>query len=156
LPDSARVWVYQASKPFSKEQHQILSTALSTFLQQWTAHGKSLSAGFDLLYDHFIAIGLDESQSGASGCSIDALFRAIQREGATTGIDFFNRELTAFKINDKVSLVPKQQLKEKLNELGPGAVVFNNLISTKEEFKNSWLVPAASTWLKRYIAPISV
>jgi hypothetical protein len=151
LPSTSRVWIYQADKTINKNQQQILSVALNSFLEQWTAHGNSLKAGFNLPHDHFLVIGLDESQSGASGCSIDSLFRVMQKAGADVGINFLNRELTAFKVNDQVELVPRHQLKDKLREFGAEVLVFNNLVTTKEELDNQWLLPAASTWLKRYI-----
>lgn len=156
LPDTARVWIYQADKPFTKSEREIISTNLSSFLQQWTAHGATLQAGFTLSFDHFIVIGLNENNVNASGCSIDGLFRNLQGISQQTGIDFLNRELVAFKVSEGVSLVKRTQVKDALAVLGADALTFNNLVSTKQEWQKAWVVPANTTWLKRYIAPISV
>lgn len=156
LPETARVWIYQGSRPFNKSEQEILSKGLSSFLQQWTAHGSALHASFDLLYNQFIVIGLDESTTDASGCSIDSLVRNLQVVASTINIDFFNRELIAFLQNESVILVERKALKDFLSKNGGSVLTFNNLVSTVKAFRTEWLVPAETTWLKRYIAPVSV
>ena len=156
LPETARVWIYQGNRPFNKSEQEILSKGLSSFLQQWTAHGSALNASFDLLYNQFIVIGLDESATDASGCSIDSLVRNLQVLASSVNIDFFNRELIAFLDNQKVQLVERKELKGFFSTAKGGVLTFNNLVSTVKALQNEWLVPADTTWLKRYIAPISV
>lgn len=156
LPETARIWIYQSNRPFNKNEREILSTNLSSFLQGWTAHGSELKASFDLPYDHFVVIGLDESATDASGCSIDGLFRMLQETGTSLGIDFFNRELIAFKESNAVRLVARKDLKEFLSVAGGSALTFNNLIANRKALQHEWLVAADTTWLNRYIAPISV
>lgn len=156
LPETARVWIYQGNRPFNKSEQEILSKGLSSFLQQWTAHGSALHASFDLLYNQFIVIGLDESATDASGCSIDSLVRNLQVLASTVNIDFFNRELVAFLQNETVKLVERKELKDFLAKSGGCVLTFNNLVSNIKSSKTEWLVPADTTWLKRYIAPISV
>lgn len=156
LPETARIWIYQSNRPFNKNEREILSANLSSFLQHWTAHGKVLHASFDLPYNHFIVIGLDESATDASGCSIDGLFRMLQETGTALGLDFFNRELIAFKENDSVKLVARKDLKEFLAVAGGSVLTFNNLVANRKALQHEWLVAADTTWLKRYIAPISV
>jgi hypothetical protein len=151
LPDSSRVWIYQADRLFKKEEKEIISAALSSFLQQWTAHGNTLKAAFDLPYDHFIVIGLDEQQADASGCSIDGLFRVLQQISLETQIDFFNRNLIAFKKEDKIALIERKDLKERASEWNAQTHTFNNLVQTKAALQTEWIVAAETTWLKRYL-----
>lgn len=150
LPDSSRIWIYQADRLFRKEDKEIISVALSSFLQQWTAHGNTLKAAFDLPFDHFIVIGLDEQQAGASGCSIDGLFRVLQQLSAETQIDFFNRNRIAFKKQEDIVLIDRALLKEKTSEWNAQTLTFNNLVQTKAALQTEWIVPAEVTWLKRY------
>ena len=72
LPDTSRIWIYQADRAFSEEEVSEIQTRLGAFLKQWTAHGSSLEAGFELPYNRFIVIGLNQQNQAASGCSIDA------------------------------------------------------------------------------------
>jgi hypothetical protein len=150
LPESSRVWIYQADRLFRKEDKQIISTALSSFLQLWTAHGNTLKAAFDLPYDQFIVIGLDEQHADTSGCSIDGLFRVLQQLSAETQIDFFNRNRIAFKKEEGIILIDRTLLKEKASEWNAQTLTFNNLVQTKAALQTEWIVPAEVTWLKRY------
>lgn len=112
-------------------------------------------AAFDLPYDHFIIIGLDEKQADASGCSIDGLFRMLKQINTETGIDFLNRNQIAFKKENNILLVERNNLKERISEWNGQTITFNNVVSTKAQLHNDWLVPAEATWLKRYLLPIS-
>lgn len=155
LPETARIWIYQADRSFTNNEQSIISNTLSAFVQQWTAHGSELKAGFSLPHNHFIVIGLDQSQASASGCSIDGLFRMLQQLTAHTGIDFLNRERIAFKRESGIELVCKQQLKEKITAWGATALTFNNLVATKGELETQWITPVENTWLKKYLTHIS-
>ena len=78
LPDQARVWIYQASRPFSKEEKADITQEIQAFLKQWAAHGSDLVTSYEIPYDQFIVIGLNEEVQGATGCSIDSSVRFIQ------------------------------------------------------------------------------
>ena len=62
---------------FTASEKEELSEILTQFLNQWAAH--PLKTAFDLPYDRFIVIGLDEELQEASGCSIDASVHFIQQ-----------------------------------------------------------------------------
>ncbi len=96
LPDSARVWVYGANRDLDKTAEVTLLGEVDNYLTQWTAHGVPLSAAHDWRSGRFLTIAVDQEQAGASGCSIDGLFRTLksleQRLGAsiiTSGLIFF-------------------------------------------------------------------
>lgn len=156
LPPSARVWIYQANRAFTQEEKNIIETRLSQALEQWTAHGNTLKAGFDLPYNQFVVIGLDESFSGASGCSIDALFRHLKTLGEELNIDFFNRDLIGFLVNNEVRLIPRSALKTFFQQADADVLTFNNLVSDKQSLTQHWLQAAKNSWLKRYMPAVSV
>ncbi len=156
LPDSARIWIYQTDRVLTDTETKLIRERVSGFLEKWTAHGSTLHAGVDILYNHFIVIGLDESLSGASGCSIDSLFRDLSALSQMLKVDFFNRELIAFLINNEVRLIPRVGLKAFFQEADASVLTFNNLVSTKRSLQSEWLLPAETSWLKRYIPSASV
>ena len=78
LPNNARVWVFQASRKLSESEVEILKPRTEVFLSQWTAHGQNLEAGFEVRYNRFIVLGLNQDNASASGCSIDASVKFIQ------------------------------------------------------------------------------
>ena len=78
LPDSARTWVFAADANLSKSQAGQLLNAVDEFLAQWKAHGEPLTVGRDWRHDRFLTVAVDQSAAGASGCSIDGLFRILK------------------------------------------------------------------------------
>ncbi len=153
INDHARLWVYQSSRKFNSNESKIISQTLLSFTEGWVVHGHPMHASFDLKFDQFIILAADEEVSAASGCSIDDSVRTVKKLGAELGIDFFDRTLVAFKSDEDIftisSLDLKSQLKEK--KWNKDTLVFNNLVGTKRELNQSWMVPAGSTWLKRYL-----
>jgi hypothetical protein len=150
LPGHSRVWIYQSDKKITTQEKNIISEALHTFTQQWQVHGAPMEASFEVRYGQFIILAANDE---ASGCSIDSSVRTIKSIGESLGIDFFNRNLIAFKNADEVTLIPMTELKKKSEEgVWKGdTLVFNNLVSTKKDLEQQWIAPAATTWLKRYL-----
>lgn len=82
LPDEARVWVFGSDRPITGEHVHHLLGAVDEFLASWAAHGAPLSCAREWRDDRFLVIGVDERDAGASGCSVDGLFRLLgAREG---------------------------------------------------------------------------
>jgi len=152
LPDSTRIWIYQSNRKLSVAEQAYAEKALTEFTNQWAAHGHPLKTSFQILHDHFIVLAADEDFNAASGCSIDSSTHVIKMLGQQFGLDLFARDYVAFKMNDQIELFSLRELKEK-NRAGAWTTetpVFNNLIGMKGEMKNNWIVPAGTTWLKRY------
>jgi len=116
-------------------------------------HGSAMKASFDLLFDQFIILAADERANAASGCSIDDSVRTLKKLGEELNIYFFDRTQVAFKNQQEVITIPISDLKKKFEERvwNNNSLMFNNLVSTKGELTQGWLVPAGSTWLKRYL-----
>ena len=87
--DQSRIWIYAAEQKLTNEQENHILKSISDHLQNWEAHKVPLTAGVTILEHHFIIIALDETQNGASGCSIDTLQNKIQnleKELSTIGL----------------------------------------------------------------------
>src|SRR5512147_2310971 len=85
LPDDARVWVFGASDPISEDNVSRMLAGVDTYLDDWNAHGEPLTCARDWRDGRFLAIGVDQRSAGASGCSIDALFRILQEMQGSLG-----------------------------------------------------------------------
>src|SRR6185295_11290079 len=79
LPREARVWVFAADAALSAGAEAALLREVDAFLAQWNAHGNPLTCARAWRDGRFLAIGVDQSTAGASGCSVDGLFRVLQR-----------------------------------------------------------------------------
>jgi len=78
LPDSARTWVFGSDRTLDAAQSKTLMGKVDPFLQQWKAHGAELTVGRDWKHGRFLTVAVDQSTAGASGCSIDGLFRTLK------------------------------------------------------------------------------
>jgi hypothetical protein len=67
LPANARFWMFTSNRLLTQEEIASLNNELSLFVQKWTAHKQYLNASYSLIDDAILVVGVDESQTGASG-----------------------------------------------------------------------------------------
>jgi hypothetical protein len=79
LPDSSRVWVFGSDKLLTEEGTKALLAGVDAHLADWKAHGAPLTVGREWRDGRFLIVAVDQSTAGASGCSIDGLFRVLQQ-----------------------------------------------------------------------------
>ncbi len=153
LPPTSRVWIFQADRPFAKEERADIDRRLRAFTEEWSVHGVPFDTSFTVKFDQFVILAADETEQMASGCSIDSSVRTLKDLEASLGISLFERNRVAFQTKEGIHLVPVSQLKEKFSDgtLSADTLTFNNLVATKVDLEQRWIVPAAETWLKRYI-----
>lgn len=152
LPKTARVWVYQADRTLSKSEQALIDAKSQTFFEQWAAHGNPLRSSFKIVHDKFLIISVDEHFNQASGCSIDASVALVRQLEQELSINFFDRTRVSFMEDDKIFDSPMSELKELISKgtISNQTLTFNNLVQTIDELENNWIVPAESSWLKRY------
>lgn len=85
LSPDARAWVFGSSTPLTESSRTQLLLAVDEHLSQWRAHGVPLMCSREFRDDRFLVVAVDESATGASGCSIDGLFRTLQSLQSTLG-----------------------------------------------------------------------
>ncbi|TLF42274.1 ABC transporter ATPase [Maribacter aurantiacus] len=153
LPDSSRVWIYQANRSFTERELNEIQDDLTLFLENWTAHGKDLKAGFEIKYNRFLVIALDQSGQAATGCSIDASVHFIQHLEKKYQVELLDKMNVSFKqggfIAYKNLLDFKAMAKQKA--ISRNTIVFNNLVATKGEYMEHWEVPASESWHARFV-----
>ena len=154
LPPSSRIWVFQANRPFTAEELRIVDTRLRTFTEEWMVHGSPFDTSYCIKFNQFIVLAADETGQSASGCSIDSSVRVLKELEQVLGVDLFDRNQVAFLIDERVQLVPLGELKQKFQDgiLSEDTLSFNNLVATRKDLDERWLVSAGRTWLKRYMA----
>ena len=78
LPKDSRIWIFPSSEEIDIQKKTKIRERLIKFISDWTSHNKNLQASFELPYNRFIVVALNENHQNASGCSIDALMNLIQ------------------------------------------------------------------------------
>lgn len=153
LPDTARVWVYQADRDLSEGEQAEAAAFMQAFLGGWKAHGVDLQAGFELLHDRFLVVGVDENVHLPSGCSIDGSARAVRELGERLGVDFFDRSQVPYvNAEGKIETADFRSLKSAVAEglIGAETQTFNPQVQSKGQLVSEWVQPAAKSWLKKY------
>lgn len=151
LPDSSRLWIYGASRHLSDQEAHQLREQMSQFLKQWTAHKRELRTAWELRYDRFIFIGVDESMMTASGCSIDGMVRNLRDLQQQIGVDIVNSNSKIFfkDMLDEIKCVPRSEFKQLVAEgqVTEDTIGFNNIIQTVGELrKGKWEIPLKESW----------
>jgi hypothetical protein len=157
LPDTARVWVYQADRPLSDGEVKTIDASLQSALGQWAAHGQPLLASAQVVENRFVIVGVDEGYTLPSGCSIDASVRTVQEIGRQITADFFDRSVAVQTTTGSVETFALPALKAAVADgvLTPDTPVFNTLVKTKAELLSEWRIRAADSWLKRYFRSVT-
>lgn len=153
LPDTSRIWIYQANRKFTDEELIDIQSQLDDFIQEWTAHGRDLQAGYDLKYNRFIIIALDQSTAAASGCSIDASVHFIQSLEHQYAVDLLDKMNVTFKQGKYVTHKSLADFKKMARDraVSSDTIVFNNLVTNISEYKDHWEVPASESWHSRFM-----
>jgi len=150
----SRVWVYQSDRVLSPEETAAIQHQLDEFATQWKAHGHQLQAKARVLYNLFLVFTVDEAAANVTGCSIDSSVRVIKEIEQQYGIDLFNRFNLAYKQDDQVIVVNKEDFETLVNikAIGPETIVFNNMVQTLAEFEAKWEVPFEQSWHSKVFA----
>jgi len=152
LTPESRVWIYPSNRPFREGEIEPLKEALTAFLSGWTAHNQELEASFDLPYNRFIILGLNQEKTHASGCSIDASVHFIQKLEQQLDLVLLDKMNVTFKQGDYLSHKSLEDFKRMAKEkaINKSTIVFNNLVDTVEAYQNFWEVPAEESWHSRF------
>jgi hypothetical protein len=152
LPLESRIWIYQSNRKFSDEEMNEIETDLQAFLVNWSAHGTSLESSYQLKYNRFIILAVNQEVQNATGCSIDSSVEFIQGLEAKYNVDLLDKMNVTFKLGEHIAHKPlidfKKMVKDKA--VTENTIVFNNLINNIEEFNESWEVPAIDSWHSRF------
>ena len=153
LPETSRIWIYQCSRSFSQEELEEVKKSLNAFIEQWTAHGSDLKAGYEIRYKRFIILALDQSKTLASGCSIDASVHFIQQLEKKYEVELLDKMNVSYKQGDFIAYKPLADFKKmaKQKAVSKNTIVFNNLVTNKGEYIEHWEVPASESWHNRFM-----
>ncbi|MFD1628643.1 ABC transporter ATPase [Pseudopedobacter beijingensis] len=152
LSQESKVWIYQSDREFTEAELQQLTALLTDFTSSWTAHNQELKASFKIAYNRFIILLVDETLTGASGCSIDKSVRLMKDIEQEFGINLFDRFNIAWKEEDMVKTADRATFENlvKNNSIHAQTTVFNNLVKTLGEFEASWETPLENSWHARF------
>lgn len=156
LPDAARVWVFASDRPLDDDEGARLLAEVDRFLLHWHAHGQPLDAGRDWAYDRFLTVAVDEAAAGASGCSIDGLYRALRALEAAFGATLLDGGAIHFRGPDgTIERVARADLAARAREgaVRRDTVLFDPSVTTLGEWRERFEAPLHAGRLARLLPP---
>jgi len=153
LAATARVWIYQSTRPLPTKDIAAIRQHLSDFATTWISHNNQLKSYGAIYHNQFIVLMVDETQAGASGCSIDKSVHFIQQLEKQYDLDLFDRMTFTYKEGDTIKTAHRTAFAAlyQSGAINEDTLVFDNLVKTKEDFEKSWIKPLGESWHKRMV-----
>ena len=155
---NSRVWIYQSSRIFSITEALQIESILEDFVENWNSHGTPVKGYANLLFGQFVVFIADETATGVSGCSTDSSVRVIKEIETLFRTSMFDRLTLAFIKDGKVQMLPLQQISYAIENgfITKDTIYFNNLVQTKKDLLDHWLVPVKNSWLSSRLKNVTV
>ena len=154
MPDAARVWVFGAAAPIVGAARSALLNAVDAYLARWAAHGAPLRCAREWRDDRFLAIAVDEAATGASGCSIDGMFRVLADAEPIVGTSLvgggtmFWRDASSDIQSAARGAFADAALAGGVTE---DSMVFDTTVSTAGAWRTRFELPARESWHARLL-----
>lgn len=152
MPEYSRVWVYQADQRLSEAEEKIVRERMQGFCEGWNTHGNLMPTSFELLENQILILAVDESNLGASGCSIDSSVRTLRQLENEININLTDQGKIGLKrIAGEMKVIPAIGVKSRVNsgEIDLETEVINPMIRIKADLQNLWQ-PVRNSWLNKY------
>ena len=153
LPPNAIVWIYQSDSNLSSKDVELIEKEVKLFLNNWSSHNKEIESSYEIRYNRFLIIGLNENINSASGCSIDKSVNFIKNLQSILKVNFLNRLDVAYKIGNEINSISLLEFQNMIreNKLSKDSIVYNNMIDTKKLYLNNWETTIENSWHKKYL-----
>lgn len=153
LPFNSKIWIYQADRHLSNSDIELIKKESELFLNNWSSHDKKIESSYEIRYNRFLIIGLNENVNSASGCSIDKSINFIKSFQSILGVNFLDRLNVAYKVESDVKTIKMSVFESMIREkkLLKNSIVFNNMINSKELYKNNWETTIEKSWHKKFL-----
>jgi hypothetical protein len=149
LPADARVWVFAAERPVTGSAAHRLLDAVDDYLDRWHAHGHPLTCAREWSEERFLVIGVDQSTAGASGCSIDGLFRTLKGMESELGTRLVGGATVYYRDpSGPILAVSREEFTELAADgaVRPDTRVFDTTVGTVRDWKERFETETARSW----------
>ena len=153
LPGTAKVWVYPSNRKFYDTEIEGIHEKIKTFLERWKSDDENFQVSYQFLYNRFIVFFADDSTTPLEIADIDASVQFILQLQQEHKVDLLDKTNVCFKQGEYVQYKDLKDFKKLLkNKAVTGkSIVFDNLITTKEEFDAYWEGPISDSWYGRFV-----
>jgi hypothetical protein len=152
LPETAKVWIYPSNRKFYDTEIEGLNQKIIFFLESWNADDATFQVSYKLLYNRFIVF-FASSENPLTNTDIDTSVQFILQLQQEYEVELLDRMNVCFKQGEYVQYKDLKDFKKLIkNRAVTGkTIVFDNLVTSKEEFENYWEVPISESWYGRFL-----
>lgn len=152
IPDWGKLWVFPASRKFYPQEISEVKESIESFLKNWNFDKGELKSAYQIKYDRFIIITVDDSEINLPLEAHDALSEFILSLEKKYDILLLDKINVCYKQGEFVQykdlIAFKKMIKSK--SISPKTTVFNNMISTKEELSHQWEINIMDSYLGHF------
>jgi len=153
IPTWSKLWVFPSSRKFYEQEISGLKENIEAFLNSWTNEDQLFNCAYELKYDRFIIISVDNSEINLSLKTHDALSVFIQELEKKYEVILLDKINVCYKQGEFVQYKDIVEFKKMMKEKGVSSktIGFDNIITTKEELENNWEINIMDSWLGRFL-----
>lgn len=155
LSDNSRIWIFQSALPLDAVAGNQLLQSVHWFINDWTAHQQSLTASAEIRDNYFLVVAVDEAVAGASGCSVDKLFRFVQGFERENGIRLTERNQVVLH-GAPATALPLDTVVERLKSglMSADTAICDVTVESLGAYRSRFVAPVSQTWLSRYLVEV--
>ena len=149
LPDSARLWIFPSDRPLSPDEQEALIRSVEAGLAEWSAHGSPVTWGVRIEQGQCLLIGVDETRTALTGCSIDSAITRIRELETRFGTALLDNGRIFLRDGSEIRALSRLEFKKRIGAGGVTAetLVFDNTIPTVGAFRRgAWEIPFSHSW----------
>ena len=153
IPKWCKLWIFPSSRKFYSQEIPGLKESIEEFLNNWNNNGQSLNCAYKFTYDRFIIITVDNSEISLSLKAHDELAAFIQELEKRFKVILLDKINVCYKQGDFVQYKDLIEFKKMMKSKGVSTktIVFNNMITTKDELESDWEINIMDSWLGRFL-----
>lgn len=152
INDSAKVYIYPSSRKFYTNEIEGLKNKIQAFLVLWSSDNLE-NISYKFLYNRFIVFFIENKEAPIKSSALDAIASFILSLETDYNVSLLDRMNVCFKQGKYIQYKELKDFKDLLKNkaLTERSIVFDNLITTKAEFKSNWETTITNSWYNRFL-----
>ena len=153
ISEDAKVWIYPSSRKFYANEIDEIQEKIASFLNNWKSESDAFQSSYQLLYNRFIILFADDSESKLTLKDIDDSVAFILQLQQEYNVELLDKMNVCFKQGEFVQYKELKDFKTLLKNraITGKTIVFDNLVSNKIDFEEVWEIPIEESWYNRFL-----
>jgi hypothetical protein len=153
IPDWCKIWVFPSSRKFYENEIEGLNERIETFLTKLSEENESIDCAYNIKYDRFIIITVDDTAKPLNLQAHNAISAFIIELETYYQVTLLDKINVCYKQGEFVQYKDLIEFKKMMKNKGVSAktIVFDNMITTKEELETNWEINILDSWLGRFL-----